>query len=99
MEILNILLKKKVTELTSNWGVEIEDVEIVDIDLGKKVNESLRDVPAAELRVKTRAADAIADSNYIEKQEPFFGIVELDNSDIRRSAVVEKIIKIYEKRN
>jgi phosphate starvation-inducible PhoH-like protein len=39
------------------------------------------------------------DSDYIEKQEPFFGIVELDGSDIRRSAVVEKIIKIYDKKN
>ena len=39
------------------------------------------------------------DSDYLEKQEPFFGIVELDGSDIKRSAVVEKIIKIYEKKN
>jgi len=39
------------------------------------------------------------DSDYLEKQEPFFGIVELDSSDIRRSAVVEKILKIYNKKN
>jgi phosphate starvation-inducible protein PhoH len=39
------------------------------------------------------------DSDYLEKQEPFFGIIELDGSDIRRSAVVEKIIKIYENKN
>jgi len=39
------------------------------------------------------------DSDYLEKQEPFFGIIELDSSDIKRSAVVEKMIKIYEKKN
>jgi phosphate starvation-inducible PhoH-like protein len=38
------------------------------------------------------------DSDYLEKQEPFFGIIELDGSDIRRSPVVEKIIKIYDKK-
>jgi phosphate starvation-inducible PhoH-like protein len=38
------------------------------------------------------------ESDYLEKQEPFFGIVELDNSDIKRSTVVEKMIKIYEKK-
>jgi len=39
------------------------------------------------------------DKDYLEKQEPFFGIVELDGSDIRRSQVVEKIINIYDNKN
>jgi len=41
------ILKDKVTELTEHWGVEISDVQIVDVDLGKTVNKALRDLPAA----------------------------------------------------
>jgi phosphate starvation-inducible PhoH-like protein len=33
--------------------------------------------------------------SYIEEEEPFIGIVELDNNDIKRSPIVSKMINIY----
>ncbi len=43
-------LKERLELLTDSWGIEIIDAQITDIDLGKKVNQSLRDVPAATLQ-------------------------------------------------
>jgi len=66
-DAINKILKTKVQDLTSGWGVLIEDVQMVDLDLGKTVNEALRDLPAAELRSKKLAVDGDADSNYTRK--------------------------------
>jgi len=35
------------------------------------------------------------DNSYIEEEEPFIGIVELNNEDVKRSPIVSKILNIY----
>lgn len=58
---INLILRTAVETLTNSWGIKVEDVQIVDIDLGKKVNQSLRDVPAALLQKKVTLTNAEAE--------------------------------------
>lgn len=46
---INEELEKAVIKLTESWGIEVKDISLIDIDLGKKVNKALRDIPAAVL--------------------------------------------------
>lgn len=51
-------LKTDVVELVKGWGVKVDDVRMEDIDLGKTVNTSLRDIPDSIMKkdvIKTNA--------------------------------------------
>ena len=57
-EKVDDLLKKDTIELVESWGVEVDDVRMEDIDLGKTVNTSLRNIPDSVMKkevIKTNA--------------------------------------------
>lgn len=49
---VNKLLKGAVDKLVESWGVDVDDVRMEEVDLGKTVNEGLRNVPRADLDKK-----------------------------------------------
>ncbi len=61
LDVINALLKADIKRLTKKWGIEIVDVQLVDIDLGKKINKALRDVPAALLAKQKTITDKEAE--------------------------------------
>lgn len=42
------------------WGINVIDVQLADVDLSKKINRSLRDVPDSKLRYQASIKDAEA---------------------------------------
>lgn len=55
---VDVILKSDVETLVRSWGVAIEDTYMEEVDLGKTVNTSLRDVPDSVLQkevTQTRA--------------------------------------------
>lgn len=54
-------IRDSVVLLTDSWGIEVVTIQIVDIDLGKTVNERLRNVPAAKLAKEAKITDAEAE--------------------------------------
>lgn len=46
---INTELKSEVDKLVATWAIDVLDTHVVDLDLGKTVNEALRNVPAAQL--------------------------------------------------
>ena len=59
------VLKKAVKDLTESWGIEVINVQIIDIDLGKTVNEALRNVTAARLAKQKTITDSEAERTKI----------------------------------
>lgn len=53
-------LKEDTEKLVKLWGVEVDDVRMEDIDLGKTVNISLRDVPDSILKKDVTKTNAEA---------------------------------------
>lgn len=58
---INKILREAVEKDTDSWGIQVENVQLVDNDLGKKVNQSLRDVPSALLQKKVTVTNAEAE--------------------------------------
>lgn len=54
------------SEKENAWGIDVTDAQIVDVDLGKKVNESLRDARAALLNRKTTITNSEAEKTKLE---------------------------------
>jgi regulator of protease activity HflC (stomatin/prohibitin superfamily) len=47
---------------TSSWGVDVENVRMEEVDLGRTVNEGLRNVPRADLDKKVTVTTAEGES-------------------------------------
>jgi len=62
------ILKSKVVKLTKDWGIKVDDVQIIDLDLGKTVNEALRDVPAARLKKEKKITEAEAEEERLTRE-------------------------------
>ncbi len=61
MEEINDLLKKAINELVESWGIDIRNIQILDIDLGKTVNQSLRNVSISHLNAQSTVMAAEAE--------------------------------------
>ena len=60
-EELDALLKDDVMNLVKSWGVEVDDVRMEDIDLGKTVNTSLRNIPDSVMKKEVTKTNADAE--------------------------------------
>ncbi len=58
LQVINDALRARIEVLTTTWGIEVLDTNIVDVDLGLTVNQSLRNVPAALLKKQATITDS-----------------------------------------
>ncbi|MEW5908043.1 MAG: SPFH domain-containing protein [Patescibacteria group bacterium] len=54
-------LQKKVEDLVTYWGVEVQTTRMKEVDVGHKVNSALRDIIAADLNKKSTIVNAEAE--------------------------------------
>lgn len=65
---INQGLKRHVEAMVCGWGITIEDVQLEEVDLGKTVNTSLRNVASAELDKQSRSTSAEARQIELERE-------------------------------
>lgn len=68
LEVVNDCLTSEVRQIVQSWGVQVLDVKIEDLDLGHKVNKSLRDVPASELEALVTITRANAEQERLIRE-------------------------------
>lgn len=63
-------LRIDLDKLVASWGAVIPDIALTEMDLGKKINETLRSIPAAKLQkiVTVRNAEAAKEASLLEGQ-------------------------------